>query len=356
MVAGIPRALAAAEREVGLDSWSVSFYPNAAGEHADETVFDRTMSPLQREARRWRLVRRALNDFDVVHFNFGLSLMPSSHSTANGGIRRSLYGLYARGFEFRDLAWLKRRGKAIVVSFLGDDARQVDVSRTIFDITHAAGAPTHDDDRKRRAIAAFARTADRIFAVNPDLLHFLPDRAEFLPYAAVDLRAWKVLETSNEVPRVVHAPSDRAVKGTRFVLEAVQQLQSDGVRFEFELVEGRTRSEARHAYERADLLVDQLLAGWYGTLAVELMALGKPVVAFVRQGDLHYIPPQMRDDLPIVSAMPESIYDVLKHLLTERRAELPELGRRSRDYVERWHDPLTIAARLKADYESIAQR
>ncbi len=58
-----------------------------------------------------------------------------------------------------------------------------------------------------------------------------------------------------------------------------------GVRFEFTLVEGLHREEAKRLYERADLFVDQLILGWYGGVAVELMALGKPVIAHIRPGD-----------------------------------------------------------------------
>ena len=83
------------------------------------------------------------------------------------------------------------------------------------------------------------------------------------------------------------------------------------------------------------------------------MALGKPVFCYIREGDLKFIPEQMRKDLPIINVTPKTIYGVLKKWLTERRHELTEIGRRSQAYVEKWHDPLKIAARLKADYESI---
>jgi len=48
--------------------------------------------------------------------------------------------------------------------------------------------------------------------------------------------------------------------------------------------------------ETADLLVDQLLTGWYGAVAVEMMALGKPVVCYLREDDLKFIDSRMRAD------------------------------------------------------------
>ncbi len=105
-------------------------------------------------------------------------------------------------------------------------------------------------------------------------------------------------------------------------------------------------------YARADLVVDQLLVGWYGGLAVEMMALARPVVAYLREEDLELLPAEMRAEIPVISAEPATIYNVLKDLLTARRGELAEIGRRGREYVQRWHDPLRIAERLVADYEA----
>ena len=207
--------------------------------------------------------------------------------------------------------------------------------------------------RKRRAIAAFDRYADGIYALNPDLLHFLPCRASFLPYAHVDARAWPARPPSRDsqaLPVVLHAPTDRAAKGTRHLLEAADRLRAEGIEFELRLVEEVSHDEALRLYERADLLVDQVLAGWYGGVAVEAMALAKPVVSYIREEDLDGIPEGMRSELPIIGATPATLTDVLRSWLTDRRAELADVGLRSRAFVERWHNPGAIAVRLEADY------
>jgi glycosyltransferase involved in cell wall biosynthesis len=101
------------------------------------------------------------------------------------------------------------------------------------------------------------------------------------------------------------------------------------------------------------LLIDQLLVGWYGGLAVECMALGKPVVCYIREEDLKFIPARMRRDLPIIQATPATLYTVLKAWLTVRQDELRQAGHQGRMYVEQWHDPLKIAAKLQSEYEAI---
>jgi hypothetical protein len=104
-------------------------------------------------------------------------------------------------------------------------------------------------------------------------------------------------------------------------------------------------------YKTLDVIVDQLFAGWYGGLAVELMALGKPVISYIRDEDMHFLPDQMRSELPIIQAEPNTIRDVLEGTLKMPRAELVKLAHQSREYVEKWHDPLKIAMRIKNDME-----
>jgi hypothetical protein len=98
------------------------------------------------------------------------------------------------------------------------------------------------------------------------------------------------------------------------------------------------------------LVVDQLLVGWYGGLAVECMALAKPVICYLLEEDLGFIDPGMREQLPLLRADPGTIYAVLRHALTAGRSRLPETGALGRAYVERWHNPLQIAGFLRDQY------
>jgi len=319
--------------------------PNPYGYRCDLALWKPGDGPADQLRNRLRLLYRALRDFDIVHFNFGSSFLPKRAVIA-----------------FLDLALLKRAGKIVFVTYQGDDARLADFCRRNFEISIAGelGSAYYSaagERIKRRGIRAFDRYADGIYALNPDLLHMLPRRTRFVPYASVDLRAWNpAVHASAARPSVVHAPSHRGAKGTRYILDAVSRLQSEGVPFDFLLVEGQSRDQARRVYEKADLLIDQLLAGWYGGLAAELMALGKPVIAYLREGDLGFIDPEMRAALPIIRADPGSIYEVLKRCLTADRQLLPGIGARSRDFVVRWHDPVRIARFFKAEYEAAIAR
>jgi hypothetical protein len=368
LVGGNPAQLARAEREVGLHSTAITFRQDTFA-YATDTVWCRPTDSFWRaEMRRFSLLWHALRHYDLIHFNFGRTILPqytpASSGTAVGYPRwlYTLYGVYAWPLEMRDLPVLKRAGKGIVVTYQGDDARQGDFCRTHFDIhavehTEPGYYSAASDAKKRQRITTVAKYADRIYALNPDLLHVLPARAEFLPYGNVDLRDWVPGRSHHLAPQrltVVHAPTHRGVKGTPYVLRAVQRLQSeDKLDFDFVLVEGLSHAQARRLYQQADLLVDQLLVGWYGGLAVEFMALGKPVICYIREPDLQFLPAAMRQDLPILRATPSTLYDVLKAWLTLYRHTLPSVGQRSRAYVERWHDPLRLADYLKGEYAAV---
>ena len=363
-VGGNPQHLARMECEFGTQSVSVVCRPSRFCYNSDRILCGSNDGLIRREIRIWRFILSEADDFDVIHYNFGRPLiahMPGENLLwpPSQAVRTLLGRPYRALFDLSDVALFKRAGKAIVVTYQGDDARQGDYCLSNYEITFAGEVgpdyyTTKSDAHKRRQIAKFSRYADRIFALNPDLLNVLPPVAEFLPYAIVDPRRWEPIYPEPRARlRVLHAPSHRGVKGTRFLLEAVERLRQEGVAFDLELVENLPHAEARKRYTDADLVVDQLLAGWYGGFAVEAMALGKPVIAYLRESDLHVLPREMRAELPVIDATPATIYDVLKEWLTVRRHALRERGRAARAYVERWHDARVIAKRLVAEYQAI---
>ena len=364
-VGGNPYQLAKAEREIGVDSWSISYNFKYLNYKSDEVI---SKNRLIYEFKRWTLLRRAIRDFDIIHFNFGQSTMPQRYpglefNNPAVNILYKIYNFYAGLLELRDLPIIKRFGKKIAVTYQGSDARQGKFLRDRFnihniDISLPDTVSDVSDRCKAERINKFNQYADLIYSLNPDLLTVLPGRTKFLPYATIDLRERHYIEPSSSEktrPLVIHAPTDRGIKGTKYLLEAVQRLENESVAFDFLLIEGMAHQEALELYKKADLLVDQLLLGWYGGISVELMAMGKPVICFIHPPDLKPIPKQMGDELPFINANPNTIYQVLKDLLTKNKKQLPEIGRRSRKYVEKWHNPITIAAILKKDYENLFQ-
>ena len=86
---------------------------------------------------------------------------------------------------------------------------------------------------------------------------------------------------------------------------------------DLEIVEGLHHDEARRRYEQADIVVDQLNAGWYGLFAIEAMALGKPVVTFLHEEAVARTEDAFGTTVPIVSATAETLAAHLRPLVED---------------------------------------
>jgi len=305
--------------------------------------------------------------WDVVHFNYGstlfsnggrlLAMRPDARVRAGARLLTGLLGVASAALQRLELGILRARRIPVFVVYQGDDARQGDYSLEHFEISIATQVPPgyytpRSDAWKRRQIALMSRHAAGVYAVNPDLMNVLPASASFIPYGHVPVQDWVPAYTQAEHERLVfaHAPSNRDVKGTDLVLRALDELEAEGYEFDLDLIEGVDNVTALERYRSSDVVIDQLYAGWYGGVALEAMALGKPVVVYLRDSDLHFIPEGMADELPFLRSTPATIKDTLRSVLEMPRDQLVEVARRSRAYAERWHDPLGIASRIASDY------
>ena len=291
--AGIPWANVQALRERGVDARLVVFNRYALHPEADLDL-ERSGGLLRQQLTQWRAFTRLAPQTDVFHFYFGLTLVPKS-------------------LQF---PLLRALGKRSVMHFLGSDIR---------------GKPSEALDWSRRAGARVVGSYDAI--------RWVPD-AHVIP-PGIDVHAVEPAPPSNhERPVVLHAPSSRARKGTEFVVAACEQLDC-----ELEIVEKLDHREAFERYRRADIIVDQLNAGWFGVFAIEAMALGKPVVTFLHDEAVRRTEEAFAVRVPLVGATKDTLHDVLRPLV-DSPEERRRVGAASRAYVEEVHDLRRVADRL----------
>jgi glycosyltransferase involved in cell wall biosynthesis len=318
-VAGQAYGLSRGERKLGLTSDVAVFTPSGYGYGFDIDIGARPSDPLWRQfRRRLSFLRRAVDQYDVFHFNFGQTIL---------AIRRF-------GRVVDELAWLRRRGKTILFTYQGSDVRPSEHCPCTRPECRQL------DGYRRKGAERALRFADRVFYQNPDLRQWLPG-GSFLAYAAVDpsaLRPQPLPERDEFV--VAHAPTNREIKGTSYVIGAVEALRAAGTPIGLDLVEGVTRDAALERLARADVVIDQLLLGWYGTVAVEAMALGRPVVAYIREDEPDDNP--FGKSLPIVRATPATLASELRALAADR-GRRHEVAQASRRFVEENHDPVALA-------------
>lgn len=161
----------------------------------------------------------------------------------------------------------------------------------------------------------------------------------------LDLNQWKINKVSfpssapNSDVILVHTPNHRGCKGTEFVINAVEKLQSEGLKVKLKLLERMQNEEVRNILIRdADILVEQIIGTGHGLSALEGMAAGIPTISNLE--DETYTLPMRRwsffHECPLVSATPENITDVLRKLITNSNLRTV-LGKAGRQYVEKYH-------------------
>lgn len=367
LVGGNPSGISRSLKQIGVKSEVWSFHKSFFGYQADKYLFRDYEPILLTEARRLLALRYVFR-CDVVFFNFGRTLFSPLTSYSDQGVGPikkiimrpliRLFNLYQVFMQNLELSLLVLLGRIIIVQYQGDDARQTDSFKRMYgiDVAELSGLRfdvPYFDRVKRKQIQAITRRASHVYALNPDLLNVLPQDSEFLPYSHVDLGDWAPSESLNTgAIKFGHAPSNRGAKGTQQIIEAVDQLKSEGVFLELILVEGLPNTEAKTIYQGLDVMIDQLHIGWYGGLATELMALGKPVACFIREDDLEWLPEEMRASLPILRISKEALVEDLRQICGLGRGSLQKLGAESRLYVEKFHNPESVAGKILSDIEN----
>jgi proteasome lid subunit RPN8/RPN11 len=103
--------LAQAEKTLGIESTVLVYHSTWLNYPSDIDLDLRGLSRFGKLSAVARLLLRAARDYDVIHFNGGRSLMPSSPGRVPWLSRA-------------DLAYFRALGKGIVVTYQGCDVRQ----------------------------------------------------------------------------------------------------------------------------------------------------------------------------------------------------------------------------------------
>lgn len=278
----------------------------------------------------------AVDDYDVFHFYFRSFFF---FEPANNAFPSGL-----------DLLMLRAAGKTVVMHYRGSEVREASRFREFSPYNYVEENPSgiftkFRDPSLSNRIDFVRSVANVVLVPDEELQSYVPGSR--IVRRAIDLADLSVPPSpENEVPLVIHAPSRRTVKGTDYVLEAVDQLRAEGVRFDFRLVENLSHEDAKELYRKADIIIDQLRIGWFGVFALEAMALGKCVLAYVRD-DLR---PSLGETPPLFFTNPDDLVEDLRTVIGD--ADLrASIASRGRAYVETYHDANEVAKELLELYE-----
>jgi hypothetical protein len=223
------------------------------------------------------------------------------------------------------------------------------------DCTQIGRACICSDGTHAQAYARLQKYATAIFSMG-DMTEYTPASRNDLFFWPLDLDsdggsrfapAYPAAATGRPL-RIVHAANHRMFKGTRYLETAVRELRQEGEDIELVLVEGVPNSKALELYRSGDVIFDQCLIGFHGYFALEAMALGKPVLCYIRKREYLLAP----DECPIVNVCAATLKDDLRRVI-QQRERLNEIGRAGRAYVEKHFTPEAFARRLERAYREL---
>ncbi len=339
-VGGNAWGLAQAEKELGLESEVLVAKQNWLNYDADINLNLENKNFFSQSLILYKTFQNIKNKYDVFHFNYGSSLLD----------------FQKLGLPLLELPYYDK-SKKIIFTYNGSD------SRAIHPLEYWDDLPSPPQtiynklaiEIKKRKIVKVSKYANHIFALNPDLFHYLPEKTTFLPYT---ISNWndisEIKMVSKKTIKIVHSPTSRDFKGSQYIIAALEVLKEKYKNIEIDIIENVSHLRAIEMYRKADLVIDQVLIGWYGAFGVEVMKMGKPLAVFVRNEDLKFIPIEMQKDLKeaIINITPFNIVEKLS-LYIENQDLLKQKAQAGLTYSNKWHDPLHVAGIVKNVYEDI---
>lgn len=318
---------------------------------------------------------KSLSKYDVFHFankgglQFGEPMRSATQKLLN-----------EEGFEIR---FLKALGKKIVYSNNGclDGVSQTAFSRwgpeSVCSICRWQNEPMVCSDDLNLAWGKFRNeVADYQCTLGGNRVDYNDDpRVHEVPeFYCLDKDFWRSdikIPERYRLPhlplggvRLYHAVGNRAertnsdgvnIKSSHVYLPLINQLRNEGHHLDLIEPTGIPNREVVFLQAQADIFLDMLTFGWFGANAREAMMLGKPVICFLRPEWLMSIRkeiPDYIDELPVISATPQTVKAVLLDLIMDKEKRL-KIGRDSRRFAEKWHSSEAGARRFDQIYSDL---
>jgi len=330
--AGNAHYIARSLRKVGVHARSYSYEKHEFGYSTDKLV-------LQFRSLKRKGVIKLINNRFVLHpvnalirFFFLLSVL----------FRYDLFYFISPVTFFRnhnDLAILKFFGKRVAFFFPGcaekDPYDELNTMKYSFcwyctDIKKQRFCLCDRPEKKKARIRKFEKHADFIFS-RPSTSGYLKSPEKAYPmWLMTDPPANPVslekFDDSSPV-RIMHFPSHRELKGTKYVEAAISKL---GGKYEIDYISRRMpNQEVLKNLEKAHILIDQF-THTFGLLSVEGLSRGCVVICRIEKWARKSYP-----DLPVVSCDPEDLEETIAGLLASPE-KMKEIAKKSIEWYQRY--------------------
>jgi len=283
--------------------------------------------PLQSLIIKIKLLFKSLNNYDIYHFYFAKSFF--------------LFNL--------DLPILKMFKKIIIMHYVGSDIRLHKVQNRINPYFNLGIQKRNNElcDLIKIIRMAWQSIWFDYCIVGKDLLihakKAIPERKiihDIWVGKAISVTD-RYIKKSRAEPVIVHAPSNFIVKGTKYVRSAIKTLSAKGYSFTFHIFHKKPHRELMEYLKNdVDIVIDQLLNGAFGIIALEAMSYGIPVCCFIIDDLANKIP-----DLPIVQCNINDLEKKLAELIVDSKKR-NQIGEESWKFAKKYFDKEVIYEKL----------
>lgn len=193
-------------------------------------------------------------------------------------------------------------------------------------------------------------------AIGTGTLNSTQYKPSHLKWKSLDLNKWNpnlqipeefILPNNNKI-RILHSfkyGTERIekrgdIKGSYYVKKAIDLLITEGHEIEYLLFNNVNSRDMRYYQAQADIVIEQLIRGWWGSTGAETMSLGKPVICYLRPSWKKYFFKTFTEykSLPIIEANKENIATVLKEVIENKELRVKK-SIESRKFAESFFDP-----------------
>ena len=310
-ICGIGGKLAQWQRKnYQAESRFIVFQDNTAFQNSDLNIHTEKIGKLRSIKEKVSLFLKSIHAYDIFHFYFGKSFLPFN----------------------LDLPILKIFNKKIIMHYLGSDIRinSLQARNNAYYSYSLIPKNLSQIDFLKKARMYWQQLWFDYCIVGKDLLIHA---RQVIKEEKIIHNIWvgrsvvpsqKLSKKSHEGINIVHAPTNRGLKGTKYIEEAVEKLKIKGISVNLHLLENLPHKELmRFIGEEADIVIDQLLNGAFGVISIESLSLGVPVICFLSDDILKEFP-----EIPIVNANIDNLPQVLEELIENQdfRSALSEKG------------------------------
>lgn len=273
--------------------------------------------------------------YDIFHFLSGETLLT-----------RKL-----RRFE---LAIYKMLGKRVIMHFVGSDIRNPEYlkwkERNIKEFLNGLDNYPKSLAWQKKLIRDAEKYADYIIVSTPDLLELIPS-AHYYP-VMIDIEKFsKELNNSGGQSEkkkdivILHCPSSTKVtfKGTTYINEVLSWFEKEKSNVKAILPAknkstGNTdypvsRYELFKLFQEADIVIDQLIIGWYGLQTVEALAAGNKVICYIDKK----LEPYLFPDCPIILADVNNLKEVITDMIAKSENSNTDDSKKQKEWINKYH-------------------